>query len=132
MELKHGIKSANEIKAFDKIELEAPKNIKFKNSILTFDKVENAKFYIIYRSKNEIKFTTEEIIDMLGNPENNDRLEWKENDSGNYKYGLRVISYTNSLGNTTIDIDYNPDYSDTSFSKINSIPLIGLCILLFY
>ena len=104
----------------------------FNNSILSFNKVEGAKFYIIYRSQKEIKFTNDEIIDMFGNPENKERLEWKENDSGNYKYGLRVISYTNSLGNTTTDIDYNPDYSDTSFSKINSIPLIGLCILLFY
>ena len=73
---------------------------------------------------------------MFGNLENKDRLEWKENDSGDFKYGLRAISYTNTLGNTTTDIDYNPDpsdntdHSDTSHSKINSIPLMGLCILL--
>ena len=80
--------------------------------------------------------SNDEIIDMFGNPENKERLEWKENDSGSYKYGLRAISYTNSLGNTTTDIDYNPDpsdstdHSDTSHSKIYSIPLMGLCILL--
>ena len=125
-----------EIKAFDKIELDAPKNVKFLNSILTFDKVEGAKFYMIYRNKKEIKFINDEIIDMIGNPENKDKLEWKENNPGDYKYGLRAISFTNTLGNTTTDIDYNPDpsdstdHSDTSHSKINSIPLMGLCILL--
>ena len=60
----------------------------------------------------------------------------KENDLGNYKYGLRSISYTNTLGKTTIDIDYNPDPSDStdhidiSHSKINSITLMGFCIFL--
>ena len=125
-----------EIKAFDKIELDAPKNAKFINSILTFDKVENAKFYIIYRNKKEMKFNTDEIIDIFGNPENKDKLEWKESDLGNYIYGLRSISYTNTLGKTTIDIDYNPDPSDStdhtdiSHSKINSITLMGFCVFL--
>ena len=75
---------------------------------------------------------------MFGNPENKDRLEWKEKDEGDYKYGFRAISYTNSIGNATTDIDYNPDPSDStdhsdsdiSYSKINIISYMGLCILL--
>ena len=113
----------SEIKAFDKIKLEAPKNAKFIDSILSFDKVEGAKFYIIYRSKEEIKFTNDEIVDMFGNPENKDRLEWKENNPGDYKYGLRTISYTNTLGNTTTD-------TGNSHSRRNYIPLFGLFFLL--
>ena len=120
----------SEIKTFEKITLEAPKNAKFKNSILSFDKVEGAKFYIIYRNKEEIKFTIDEIVDMIGNPENKERLEWKENNSVDFKYGLRAISYTNTLGNTTTDINYIPDPSDNSNSKVNIIPLMGLCLLL--
>ena len=143
-QIENGIKAWNkkvptpEIKAFNKIGLDAPQNVKFINSILTFDKVEGAKFYIIYRSKKEIKFINDEIIDMLGNPENKDKLEWKENNPGDYKYGLRAISYTNTLGNTTADIDYNPDpsdntdHTDTSNSKKNAISLRGLCVLLLF
>ena len=119
-----------EIKAFERIILDAPKNVVFNNSILSFNKVEGAKFYIIYRSQKEIKFTNDEIIDMFGNPENKERLEWKENDSGDFKYGLRTVSYTNTLGNTTTDINYIPVPSDNSNSKVKIVPLIGLCLLL--
>ena len=119
-----------EIKAFERIILDAPKDVVFNNSILSFNKVEGAKFYIIYKSQKEIKFTNDEIIDMFGNPENKERLEWKENDSGNFKYGLRAIYYTNTLGNTTTDINYIPAPSDNSNSKVNIIPLMGLCLLL--
>ena len=112
----------SEIKTFERIILEAPKNAKFKNSILSFDKVEGAKFYIIYRNKEEIKFTIDEIADMIGNPENKARLEWKENNKGDYKYGLRVLSYTNTLGKSTNNIS-------NSF-KINIDPLFSLCFLM--
>ena len=104
----------SEIKAFKTVKLEAPKNIKYNGLFLSFDKVEGAKFYIIYQSKGEIKFTEDEIIDIIGNPENKNRIEWKENNEGNYKYGLRAISYSNTLGNTTSDVSYNPDDSSSS------------------
>ena len=127
-QIKNGMKAwtkrvpLSEIKTFEKIILEAPKNAKFKNSILSFDKVEGAKFYIIYRNKEEIKFTIDEIVDMIGNPENKDRLEWKENNKGDYKYGLRALSYSNTLGNSTNNI--------SNSYKINVVPLFFLCFLM--
>ena len=111
----------SEIKSFERIILDAPQNVTFENSTLSFDKVECAKFYIIYRNKGEVKFTTDEIIDMVGNPENKDRLEWKENNPDDYKYRIRVLSYTNTLS----EIDKNPNTS-----KIIIVPFIGLCFLM--
>ena len=105
--------------------MDFPRNVKFNGSILSFDKVEGAKFYIIYKSNEKIKFIKDEIIDMIGNPENKDRIEWKENTEGKYKYGLRAISYSNTLGNTTSDVSYNQD--DSSSSQTNVISLILLC-----
>ena len=67
----------SEIKAFEKIVLEHPKNITLVNNILSFDKVEGAKFYIIYKNKEEIKFTTDEIVDIIGDPGKKSRIDWK-------------------------------------------------------
>ena len=117
-----------EIKTFESIMLDAPKNVKFQNSILSFDKVEDAKFYIIYKNQEEIKFITDEIIDMLGNPENKTRVEWKDSKKGNYKYGVRALSYSNTLGNTTTDVEYLPD--SNSSSKTNIGPFMALFLLI--
>ena len=103
----------SEIKAFEKIVLEHPKNITLVNNILSFDKVEGAKFYIIYKNKEEIKFTTDEIV------EKKSRIDWTDKDKTNDKLDVRALSYSNTLGKT----------SDNS-SKINYMSLIGLCFLL--
>ena len=134
-QVKNGIKAwtkrvpPSEIKAFEKIKLQAPKNIEFKKSTstLSFDKVEGAKFYIIYKSNNEVKFIEDEIKDIIGNPQNSPRIEWKESNNGNFKYGLRVISYSNTLGDTTTEINY---INDVNSSKMNIISLMTLCCLL--
>ena len=118
-----------EIKTFESIMLDAPKNVKFQNSILSFDKVEDAKFYVIYKSDKEIKFISDEIIDMLGNPENKTRVEWKENNkNSNFKYGIRALSYSNTLGNSTTDVEYLPD--SNSSSKTNIGPFMALFLLI--
>ena len=109
----------SEIKAFEKIFLEHPKNITLVNNILSFDKVEGAKFYIIYKNKEEIKFTTDEIVDIIGDPEKKSRIDWTDKDKTNDKLDVRALSYSNTLGKT----------SDNS-SKINYMSLIGLCFLL--
>ena len=109
----------SEIKAFEKIVLEHPKNITLVNNILSFDKVEGAKFYIIYKNKEEIKFTTDEIVDIIGDPEKKSRIDWTDKDKTNDKLDVRALSYSNTLGKT----------SDNS-SKINYMSLIGLCFLL--
>ena len=125
----------SEIKSFEKIKLHEPKNVTFKNSFLYFDKVEGAKFYIIYKSKKELKFKEDEIIDIFGDPENKERIEWKENnnDNVNYKYGIRTLSYSNTLGNYST---YSPDEdkesdSDSSFSNINFVSLLTYALFIF-
>ena len=124
-QIKNGIKAwtkkvpPSELKSFEKIVLDAPRNIAFENYILSFDKVEGAKFYIIYESKEEIKFNSEEIVDIIGNPENKQRLEWTDKNKSNDKFGVRAISYSNTLGKTI-----------KNSSKINYMSLIGLCCLL--
>ena len=111
-QIKNGIKAWTkrvppaEIKAFKKIDLEAPKNGTFEKGILSFDTVEDAKFYIIYQNKKEIEFNEDEIIDIVGNPEKKQRIEWKAVNNDNYKYGIRALSYSNTLGNATTDIHY--------------------------
>ena len=124
-QIKNGIKAwtkkvpPSELKSFEKIVLDAPRNLAFANYILSFDKVEGAKFYIIYESKEEIKFNSEEIVDIIGNPENKQRLEWTNKNKTNDKFGVRAISYSNTLGKTI-----------KNSSKINYMSLIGLCCLL--
>ena len=129
-QIKNGIKAwtkrvlPTEIKAFDKINLDAPKNAKLVGDLLSFDKVDDAKFYVIYQSKEELKFNENEIIDIIGNPENKQRIEWKVKNIGN-KFGVRAISYSNTLGKTT---------NIVNFSKMNSVFLFALgcyLILLF-
>ena len=128
---KNGIKAwtkrvpLSRIKSFEKIELDAPEDAKFDGTTLSFGKVENAKFYIIYNSKEEIKFIEEEIIDIVGNPENKTRVEWKKVNNKGDKYGIRAISYSNTLGNATKDIEYV-----TNSSKINMVSIMTLICLL--
>ena len=116
----------SEIKSFEKIELEHPKNILYENGILKFDKVEKAKFYVIYKSKENIKFTQDEIVDIVGNPENKQKIEWKDInvDKQNYKYDVRVLSYSNTLGKYPVI----PPVDD--FSKIHLLSFITLFSLI--
>ena len=86
----------SEIKSFKKIELGKPQNLKIKNKIISFNKVDGAKFYIIYRSKNEISFKAEEILDIFG--DNNKVVNWSDKNGGNFYYGIRALSISNTLG----------------------------------
>jgi uncharacterized lipoprotein YddW (UPF0748 family) len=128
-QVKNGMKAwtkrvpPSEIKSFEKITLDAPKNVTISKNIMTIDKVEGAKFYIIYSSKDEIKYTNDEIIDIIGNPENKEKLEWEDKEKTNNKFGVKAISYSNTLGQPK-----NADYPNSS--KINYVSLIGLCCLL--
>ena len=128
-QVKNGMKAwtkrvpPSEIKSFEKITLDAPKNVRISKNIMTIDKVEGAKFYIIYSSKDEIKYTKDEIVDIIGNPENKEKIEWEDKEKTNNKFGVRAISYSNTLGQPK-----KADYVNSS--KINYVSLIGLCCLL--
>ena len=65
------------------------------NNILSFDKVEGAKFYIIYKNKVEIKFTTDKIVDIIGDPEKKSRIDWTDKDKTNDKLDVRALIFIN-------------------------------------
>ena len=92
----HEIKLIPEIKSMDPISLGKVSNFNANRNTISWDKLDEAKFYIIYRDSEEINFTNNEIIDVIGS---NDNLIIYEDDvSGDYVYGIRAMSYTNTLG----------------------------------
>ena len=127
-----------QIKSFEKEELEAPQNLEINDGILSFDKVEGAKFYIIYGSREDLIFESEEILDIIGNPEKNERIEWMINFNQKYELGVRAISYSNFLGKKSIEIETDiptdttktDSPSDQSFAQKNIVSIMTLCYLL--
>ena len=127
LQIKNGIKAWKmivppvEIKSYEKIKLDKPKNLKENNKIISFNKVDGAKFYVIYKSKNKILFNSEEIIEIFG--DKNEVVNWndKDKEEGKFYYGVRALSYTNTLGKgATTKSNY------LSFSHILAISLITL------
>ena len=105
VQIKNGIKAWKmivppaEIKSFEKIKLDKPKNLKVNNKTISFNKVNGAKYYVIYRSKEKkILFKSEEIVEIFG--DNNDVVIWNDKDKqeSEFYYGVRALSYTNTLG----------------------------------
>ena len=101
-QIKNGIKAWNikvpstEIKSFEKIKLSKPKNLSIDGNKISFEKVNRAKFYVIYRNTKFITFRAEEIVDIFG--DSNDVVIWKDKNAGNFNYGVKALSYTNTLG----------------------------------
>ena len=86
----------SEIKSFEKIIPSKPENLAFENNVLSFNKVNEAKYYIIYRSEYDITFVPEEIVDTF--QDDSDLVKWTETDPGDFNYGVKAFSYTNTLG----------------------------------
>ena len=119
----------SEIKCFDKIKLEKPENVKIEDNILSFNKVNNTKFYVIYRSENEIKFSIEEIVDIFGN--NNDIVTWVEKEEGKFYYGIKALSYSNSLGDgATISPSPSPTPSKSNYLTLGTFLIIYIILSL--
>lgn len=117
----------SEIKSFNKINLSSPENCKLKdNGIISFNRVKNAKFYIMYRTKEmQINFTSNEIIDIFGS--NEEEIIWNDKDEGNYTYGVKALSYSNTLGEGAIALN---GYGNYIKSKINYFFIILLLVLI--
>ena len=67
---------------------------------VSFDKLDDAKFYVIYRSKTPITFSADEVLDVVGNITNGNKIEYvdiTQLDEG-YYYGVRAQSYSLTLG----------------------------------
>ena len=63
---------------------------------LSFDKVDNAKFYVVYRSENDITYAPEEVIDIIGGTSNHfDYIDKEADINKDYNYAIRCQS--NSL-----------------------------------
>ena len=128
IQVKNGIKAwkkkvpPSEIKSFEKIKLEKPKNLKIEKKKISFNKINGAKFYVVYRSVNEIMFTIEEIIDIFGTNDNNDIINWVENEEGNFNYGIKGLSFSNTLGDGAI--------CNNSSGNYLSLGLISLILMI--
>ena len=132
-QIKNGIKAWKnkvpplEIKSFERIILGKPTNVTFENNTISFNKINGAKFYIVYRSKDNIMFNTSEIVDIFGS--NDDIVNWVEKEGGKFNYGIKGLSYSNTLGEGSV---YNYKSSGKYLSlKIVSYSLYGLVFLLF-
>ena len=65
---------------------------------ITFNEVDKAKFYVIYRSENEITYSPEEVIDIIGGPSHEgvyDFIDTTSDTKKTYNYAIRTQS--NSL-----------------------------------
>lgn len=71
-------------------------------NIISWDKLDNAKFYAIYRSTEEVKFNNDEVIEVIGNLEYNGRIQFTDidelDDDKTYYYGIKALSNNNTLG----------------------------------
>lgn len=93
-----------EIRTMDKIVIDNPKNLSVgkveKGYKLEFDEVEKAKFYVIYRSENELTYSASEVIDVIGgNLSINGKVNYVDliNNEEDYYYGVKAQSYSLTL-----------------------------------
>ena len=69
---------------------------------LSFDETENTKFYVIYRSEQDVTFSSKEVVDIIGAVKGADgKIEFVDTnveDGKNYNYGVKAQSITLTLG----------------------------------
>ncbi|MFA7435432.1 MAG: family 10 glycosylhydrolase [Bacilli bacterium] len=87
-------------------------NFKIKGDQLSWDKLDGAKFYIIFKVDGlAMDFSEDEIFAIVGGNE----VSYIDLDSHGYTYGIKAMSYTNSLGKesyaTILPPDPKPGYS---------------------
>ncbi len=89
-----------EIRTYNKVTL--PKTeilqigLKNNKTELSFSKVDGAKFYVVYRDQNEINFSNEQILAVFSSSD--EVVKYVDNTTTLYKYGIKAMSNTNSLG----------------------------------
>ena len=71
-------------------------DIKDGKTTISFNKVENAKFYVVYRSEDNLTYAPEEVYDIFGSKD--DVIKFvDETGTKKYNYGIRVLAMNNAL-----------------------------------
>lgn len=120
-----------EITTQGKLNVEKPTNLRVGTdeygNVVEFDKDSNAKFYIIYRSENEITFSPEEVYDIIGSEITNGNVIDYVDDSTTdtkYYYGVKAQSYSLTLSEG-VSSKVN---SNNSFDKISLGGIEGIVV----
>lgn len=80
------------VNKIDNVECE----IKDGKTTFSFNKVENAKFYVVYRSEDNLTYAPEEVYDIFGSKD--DVIKFvDETGTKKYNYGIRVLAMNNAL-----------------------------------
>lgn len=90
-----------EVRTMDPIIIDAPTNLtvgKVDNGYrLTFNQVDKAKFYVVYRSKNDITYAPEEVIDIIGNICYDGKINYVDIIDTDDDYNYAIKAQSNSL-----------------------------------
>ena len=123
---------APKVTGFDELELGSVQNFKQYENTISFTKVDGARFYVIYRTENEFTYDSSEIVDIIGS--DSSFITWTDTVSGDYKYNVIPLSYTNTLGKPIKPYEQVEEgnitfslYSDSSLSnKYNATNVLNL------
>jgi len=91
-----------EIRTYNPVNLGSVENLYIESNThntLKFDSLKDAKFYVIYRSVDNITYSPSEVIDVIGKS-SNDIIQYTDIEGGNlsYNYAVKPMSITNTLG----------------------------------
>ena len=108
-----------EIKTMDQIEIGDVSSLDITRTefgnILKFPVNDDAKFYVIYRSTGELKFSPDEVIDVIGDVSVDGVINYPDKydyeDGKIIRYGVRCLSRSNTLSKG-ISKDTNIDKTD--------------------
>ena len=92
---------------------------------LSFNKVENAKFYVVYRTVGKLTYAPEEVYKIFGSEDDIVKFV-DEKDGQEYNYGIKVLSETNTLSEEIeyLSIKFNVVFKDFE-GKVISTQKVG-------
>lgn len=125
-----------EIKKAEKIKLDDATNFKAESSdegnLLTWDDNKDAKFYVIYRSENEITFDASEVIDVIGHLSDGETVSFTDltaEKGKKYNYGVRVQSCTNTLSDgVSTELNLTPTTSEVYLGNFNEFYITDILL----
>ncbi len=85
-----------EVAGFESIEIGAVENLVINKNTISWKNLEDAKYYIIYRSSDEIDYSNSQIVDFVGGTD--EIMSWTDSLTGDFVYDVVPVSYTNTIG----------------------------------